>query len=434
MNQINCEHPSIILHPLANERILEHRNYTLRGIFNKVIRPDKSQLFKKSFVRGISPKKLDIKIDELDDCFITDSCTGENYPLYLAVPCGSCELCKHSKQMSFVQRCKLETQLYNNQPIFITLTYDEEHKPKDGVSVRDVQLFFKRFRQTLVRYGYSRKIRYVCVSEYGTRTKRPHYHAILWNCGQDDTLSYVRVGELLKQSWSKGFIMHRLVDPSNDNAFFYTSKYLCKDCEIPQGCAKTFLLSSNRGGGIGCPFIRLLQREIVKRLDISPRYLNKFNHKVEKLTLDRYVLGKILPTFSSSLPVGLKNHVRKFMFSYAQLKIRKNENVNLFDEKFEKVFSYFSPYFYCPRFENSDISASLEVSTETLLRDLLEADEAIERAMSRGTDYYESVKYIDGRRQLYLTKLFEHSEPILIDSRAYKFRRERERLKQLEVL
>jgi hypothetical protein len=83
-------------------------------------------------------------------------------------------------------------------PLFITLTYRDWHPPfrtdralpqDKSVNKRDCQLFLKRLRKnydTLQRRSgieKSRrlKLKYFLVSEYGTHTKRAHYHLILLN-------------------------------------------------------------------------------------------------------------------------------------------------------------------------------------------------------------------------------------------------------------
>lgn len=60
---------------------------------------------------------------------------------------------------------------------FVTLTYDQEHVPRDGsVKPGDVQLFMKRIRERLS----PSRIRFYLVGEYGENTLRPHYHAALF--------------------------------------------------------------------------------------------------------------------------------------------------------------------------------------------------------------------------------------------------------------
>jgi len=58
---------------------------------------------------------------------------------------------------------------------FITLTYDEEHLPKDrSVNVRHWQLFAKKVRQEMGPF------RFLHCGEYGQDNQRPHYHACIF--------------------------------------------------------------------------------------------------------------------------------------------------------------------------------------------------------------------------------------------------------------
>lgn len=60
---------------------------------------------------------------------------------------------------------------------FLTLTYGDEFLPDDfSISVRELQLFFKRLRKSIS----PQKVRYYACGEYGDRNGRPHYHAILF--------------------------------------------------------------------------------------------------------------------------------------------------------------------------------------------------------------------------------------------------------------
>lgn len=69
---------------------------------------------------------------------------------------------------------------------FLTLTYNDEHIPKnhnhkecshlDGeLCPRDLKLFIKRLRKR------NPGIRYFAVGEYGENFSRPHYHAVIFN-------------------------------------------------------------------------------------------------------------------------------------------------------------------------------------------------------------------------------------------------------------
>ena len=422
--KLNCENPQIILHPLAIERIVRYKNYTIKGHYTKC-RLSKSNLYyanKKQF----SPKSHFISQSDIVDCYITDHDTGEIFPLYLEVPCGKCDCCKSKKINAFVQRCELETQLYSCKPIFLTLTYNENAKPKNGLSVRDVQLFFKRLRINLYRQGYRSKIRYVCVGEYGRNTHRPHYHAILWNLRQTDILSYRRIGEEIQKAWPLGFEMHRLVDPSDNKSFYYTAKYMRKDCVVPDGCHPTFLCSSNRGGGIGSAYIDGIATELQRTLNPKPRYVNKWNGKVKELKLSKYVLDRVFPSLSQSLPAELKTAMRTLNLSYAVLAERKAPELSYFTESYEKFNHFFQTYIYCPDLKGEEIKEVFKASNQVLVRNAIEAEMCIGKYYSNGSAYYKQRVELSNKRDLMLSKLALASDDVtddVVSLRAYNARR-----------
>lgn len=95
------------------------------------------------------------------------------------VPCGKCAYCLSNKRSSWMFRVHHEMRVQEKPGYFLTLTYDEKHvkRVSDGrlsLRFRDVQLFFKKLRKQ--KYY----VKYICVGEYGSTTKRPHYHILLW--------------------------------------------------------------------------------------------------------------------------------------------------------------------------------------------------------------------------------------------------------------
>lgn len=430
--QIICNNPKFILNPLLPELLSIHGNITIFGKRTEFIHP-KNLLYetKKDLY---SPVRLGITDDNCDSCYVSSRFTDETFPVYIKVPCGHCELCKESKRNAFVDRCKLETQLYNSKPLFITLTYDDIHKRKTGVSVRDIQLFLKRFRIRLYRKGYREKIRYVVVSEYGSKTHRPHYHAIFWNCHQTDFLSYFDIRKDIEACWSNGFVYVRQIQPDNDKAFYYTAKYMRKDCAVPDGCNPTFLLASNRCGGIGAQFLYNIRKHAAKYLNTELRYVNKWSHKAEKVRVSRYMLNKIVPSLSCSLPYSLRMRVRRFIFDYSVISRRNDCNRSIFDYKFELFYKFFSKYFYIYRYDDCKPPLDLKRSTNTLLREMLEDEIYIDSAMSKGRDYFDDCLYYSERREPYLLKLFKVQNDIDLSARSYKVRRDVAMAIQREIL
>lgn len=436
---LNCQHSAIILHPLAIERITRYGNVVIRGEMRKMSKC-KRNLYHYD-AKEISVQYQNICKDDIDSCYIVSPTSGETYPLYIEVRCGKCENCRQSKISSFVQRCELESMMYDCQPLFLTLTYNNENKPKNGSLVlRDVQLFFKRFRINLERKGYNERIRYVCVGEYGSNTHRPHYHALIWNLHQTSLVEFRQIREILEQSWNKGFIMSRLVDPSDNKTFYYTSKYLCKDSNTPDGCEKPFMVSSNRNGGIGASYLFGLRGHIFRFMDTQPKFVNKYNGQVKDLMVSKYFLDKVMPSFSTSVPSVVKNAMRTFNLCYAHMENNGDINIMEFSDNFHKFNEFFQKFIYCPRISKEDVErygVACYKSPAKCIRDMLECEMILDKWMEKGIKYYEDALRLDEKRCWFLSKLFEHVVDIdrdIIQMRASRFRRSMSLARHREVL
>lgn len=180
------------------------------------------------------------------------------------VPCGHCMGCRLDQSRVWADRMLLELQDNDYKAIFVTLTYNNASIPhawhvgynkfRDNdesiyldedegwiasasgapttLSVRDTQLFFKRLR----KFFPGRKIRYFLAGEYGPKTKRPHYHAIIFGLTLSD-FNDLRVhdfnnlgqprykSETFQKIWSKGFC---ILAPVNWNTCSYVSRYTMK--------------------------------------------------------------------------------------------------------------------------------------------------------------------------------------------------------------
>ena len=169
------------------------------------------------------------------------------FATYQYVPCGKCEACLVNRRSQWTFRLKQELRDAISA-YFITLTYDDINLPvKNGlpfVNKRDVQLFLKRLRFLIRPF----KIRYFCVSEYGPKNFRPHYHMILFDFPNE---LKNKLNEYLEDSWNLGFIR---VDPVNSARIHYVSGYCLDFTQIPKNLKKPFMLCSRRPG-IGYRFL-----------------------------------------------------------------------------------------------------------------------------------------------------------------------------------
>lgn len=126
------------------------------------------------------------------------------------VPCGRCIGCRLEYSRQWAIRCVHEAQLHKHNA-FITLTYNDEHLPKDGsLDKTHFQKFLKRLRKELDKQGI--KIRYYHCGEYGEQLERPHYHAIIFGYNfPDRKLFTIRRGvrlyrsEMLERLWPFGY-------------------------------------------------------------------------------------------------------------------------------------------------------------------------------------------------------------------------------------
>lgn len=126
---------------------------------------------------------------------LRDEATENEMP----VPCGRCPACVSTRISQWTFR--LQSQ-YNDMSTtsahFVTLTYDPKYVPytKNGfknLDYRDLQLFFKRLRK-LKSGSNESTIKYFAVGEYGGKTKRPHYHVILFNSDPGSVMRCWRLG------------------------------------------------------------------------------------------------------------------------------------------------------------------------------------------------------------------------------------------------
>ena len=268
MTNILCEKPKYILNPAFKDALLQTGKYVYNG--NATFVPEMQlAAWRWNFPYALfSPKNIDFQnLASWQDSFYTTDRDGDIVPMFLATPCRKCVLCRKRNARDWMFRAVAETQYSRSVPYFITLTYNNKHRPVDGVQKEDVQKFLKRLRQILAReHNFTEEIRYFAAAEYGSNTKLPHYHLILWN--MPISFSAMDVYKVVLQAWSVrkrvyNKLTHRFdwtylgeigfvyCKPCTQGGIQYCMKYMRKESEIPTGCNSIFYLSSRRGGGLG---------------------------------------------------------------------------------------------------------------------------------------------------------------------------------------
>lgn len=160
----------------------------------------------------------------------------------LNVPCGKCINCLGTRRNDWTFRLEQE-QRASNTSHFITLTYDENHLTYTPEHIETLykphlQKFFKKLRYAQYKLGNKDKIRYYAVGEYGTKTQRPHYHAIMFNLDTE-------ILTQLTQLWGKGLTHSAITSPATIR---YVTKYLINKVGDYNDRDKPFAIMSKQLG------------------------------------------------------------------------------------------------------------------------------------------------------------------------------------------
>lgn len=158
------------------------------------------------------------------------------------IPCGRCTPCRLTKTCQWAIRNVHEASLHEHS-VFLTLTYAPEHLPKDGsLDHRHFQLFMKRLRKK-----YKVPLQFYMCGEYGDKSGRAHYHALIYGLEVKDRkfLKSTNAGFNLDTSkeldkiWGLG---HVFIGEVTFESAAYVARYIMKKitggtCEYKEGKA-----------------------------------------------------------------------------------------------------------------------------------------------------------------------------------------------------
>lgn len=207
-----------------------------------------------AFVRGVKDngkKDLVFANDRLS--YMKDPVSGRILFDRLEIPCGQCLGCRLQYSRQWADRCMMELEDHESA-YFITLTYSDEFinqanqigrtrryysDPETGeakVSLSlckdDLQRFFKRLRY------HQGPVRYYACGEYGDNSKRPHYHAIVYDLNIPDLRFYKFSGlkdryynsDFLQKVWTDNGVPcgHVVIGKVTWETCAYTARYVMK--------------------------------------------------------------------------------------------------------------------------------------------------------------------------------------------------------------
>lgn len=156
------------------------------------------------------------------------------------VPCQKCIGCRLRKAQDWSNRIQHEKQSHDLS-VFLTLTYDNQHLPADGLLDHEhFKAFMKRLRRTMEYDHYKAtgnkdypKIKYFMCGEYGDTTRRAHYHAIILGVDFPDKKFHSKTksghdqytSKKLDALWGMGFVT---IGSVTHESAGYTARYVMK--------------------------------------------------------------------------------------------------------------------------------------------------------------------------------------------------------------
>lgn len=184
------------------------------------------------------------------------------YPIHESFACGQCMNCRINKQRIWACRILLESYSHPHS-IFVTLTYDDHHVPltesgHTNLVKDDLRQFFRRFKKLT---QHEQPYRHFAVGEYGTKTWRSHYHAVIFGGSLNHAHFVDRAWnnpKLLRNTGkNRGFITCSELNPDRAQ---YIAQYTTKKLTSPHSIGlddrhPEFIMTSKErlAGGIGAP-------------------------------------------------------------------------------------------------------------------------------------------------------------------------------------
>lgn len=256
------------------------------------------------------------------------------------LPCGKCPECCKNYYTDWATRGSRELARWDSS-LFVTLTYSDEHLPSGGsLDKAEIQRFLKRVKK---HFGSTKSnpIRQIYCGEYGTQaTRRPHYHAILFNLDFKDRKFHrysdqgnkIYTSATLNRLWPKGFAEFGDAEPGS---IAYVFKYILKKKSRKEKKKPNYIerdgiqykvahefIESSRNPGIGA---HMRQSNSIKKgfLTVNgvkkklPKYYLEHLRKHDPKTYDQ--ISNMKFDFMNAQPI--ESALRKEQKEYAQKKL-----------------------------------------------------------------------------------------------------------------
>lgn len=276
----------------------------------------------------------DVDPNTLDNYKIVSGTSFE--PLFFAVPCGRCSICRQHSTNVLKTRCELEFASSTYVPYFVTLTFDNMHYPTDfsrATQTDILQRFFKRLRRCMDYRDLRTDFRYFAVSEYGSLHHRFHYHIVFYNVAKE--LNHVAWNKRAKRvtsdfykvvdkCWQQGNIDVRTIDlTKGTNPISYVCKYLRKQSDETYNWKSIYLGKET--------ILRYKDNVIANFRNESFNVKNEYTGKTVEIPMYSFIKRIVSPNLSRSLPLNVRETLFKgyrlftYLFDGNKRKFEKDE-------------------------------------------------------------------------------------------------------------
>lgn len=238
------------IHGFETEFTSRERSYTKVQVF-----ACQGRFIKKGIVNVFTPFASSFELQYTLDYIRSVFSSKPGFEVF-TLPCSKCTGCRMRRAREWMIRCTHELR-YHQDSCFLTLTYDNDHLPDGGnLCMSHPQCFMKRLRFQLSQQNI--KISYILSGEYGTRrTRRPHYHMIIFGFAFSDLVRYLKTNSKLPvytsvtatKLWSYGRV---IIGTATSASAGYVAQYVMKKSTTfdytRDGRVPEFLTMSRRNG------------------------------------------------------------------------------------------------------------------------------------------------------------------------------------------
>lgn len=233
------------------------------------------------------------------------------------IPCGKCISCRLDYARSWAVRAINEASTHEKN-IFLTLTFSDENIGNNTLDYSHFQKFIRSLRDYQRDNNLQTEIGYLTIGEYGTKTKRMHWHSCLFNYEPEDkeflytsdSGHKVYTSKILQEIWGYGKIEFGSV--TTDSAS-YCARYSLKKLTHSQEFNEKFkpIFRTSKKYAIGKNWLEKNYKDVIK---INSVLILQEDGKVIKFSIPRYYKKWLLKNRPTEYVLNSQIHEQNQIF------------------------------------------------------------------------------------------------------------------------